>query len=82
MHVRRPVRLLEMEDITSPALTIGLRPTVLLPSTLAGADREEGGSSTARERRSAELEREKERITTALHILNSQVPDCGVRPQT
>ena len=39
MHVRRPVRLLEMEDITSPALTIGLRPTVLLPSFLAGADR-------------------------------------------
>lgn len=41
MHVRRPVRLLEMEDITSPALTIGLRPTVLLPSTLAGADRDQ-----------------------------------------
>ena len=39
MHIRRPVRLLEMEDITSPALTIGLRPTVLLPSFLAGADR-------------------------------------------
>ena len=37
--IRRPVRLLEMEDITSPALTIGLRPTVLLPSFLAGADR-------------------------------------------
>ena len=30
-----------MEDITSPALTIGLRPTVLLPSTLAGADRDQ-----------------------------------------
>lgn len=41
MHIRRPVRLLEMEDITSPALTIGLRPTVLLPSTLAGADRDQ-----------------------------------------
>ena len=41
MHVRRPVRLREMEDITSPALTIGLRPTVLLPSTLAGADRDQ-----------------------------------------
>ena len=39
MRIRRPVRLLEMEDITSPALTIGLRPTVLLPSFLAGADR-------------------------------------------
>ena len=41
MRIRRPVRLLEMEDITSPALTIGLRPTVLLPSTLAGADRDQ-----------------------------------------
>lgn len=41
MHVRRPVRLLEMADITSPALTIGPRPTVLLPSTLAGADRDQ-----------------------------------------
>ena len=39
MHIRRPVRLMEMGDITSPALTIGLRPTVLLPSFLAGADR-------------------------------------------
>ena len=28
-----------MEDITSPALTIGLRPTVLLPSSLMGEDR-------------------------------------------
>ena len=41
MHIRRPVRLMEMADITSPALTIGLRPTVLLPSTLAGADRDQ-----------------------------------------
>ena len=41
MHIRRPVRLMEMEDITSPALTIGLRPTVLLPSNLTGADREQ-----------------------------------------
>ena len=39
MHIRRPVRLLEMADITSPALTIGLRPTVLLPSFLMGEDR-------------------------------------------
>lgn len=39
MRIRRPVRLLEMADITSPALTIGLRPTVLLPSFLAWADR-------------------------------------------
>lgn len=39
LHIRRPVRLLEMDDITSPALTIGPRPTVLLPSFLAGADR-------------------------------------------
>ncbi len=41
MRIRRPVRLLEMADITSPALTIGPRPTVLLPSTLAGADRDQ-----------------------------------------
>ena len=39
MRVRRPVRLLEMADITSPALTIGLKPTVLLPSSLMGKDR-------------------------------------------
>ena len=41
MHIRRPVRLMEMEDIVSPALTIGLRPTVLLPSSLMGEDREQ-----------------------------------------
>ena len=41
MHIRRSVRLLEMEDITSPALTIGLSPTVLLPSSLTGEDREQ-----------------------------------------
>ena len=39
MRVRRRVRLLEVEDITSPALTVGLRPTVLMPSSLAGAER-------------------------------------------
>ena len=48
MHVRRPVRLMEMGDITSPALTIGLRPTVLLPSFLTEKGR-------ARERRFALL---------------------------
>ena len=48
MHIRRPVRLLEMEDITSPALTIGPRPTVLLPSFLTEKGR-------ARERRFALL---------------------------
>ncbi len=36
MGIRRHVRILEVEDITSPALTIGLRPKVLLPSSLAG----------------------------------------------
>ena len=41
MHFRRTVCLLEMEDIASPALTIGLRPTVLLPSFLMGEDREQ-----------------------------------------
>lgn len=41
MHIRRSVRLLEMEDITSPALTIGLRPTVLLPASLTGEAREQ-----------------------------------------
>lgn len=41
MHVRRPVRLMEMGDITSPALTIGLRPKVLLPSFLAEEGRAE-----------------------------------------
>ncbi len=40
MHIRRAVRILEVPDVTSPALTIGLRPTVLLPTTLLGADRE------------------------------------------
>lgn len=40
-HIRKPVQLMEMEDITSPALTIGLRPTVLLPSSLMGEDREQ-----------------------------------------
>ena len=34
MHIRRPVRLMTMKDITSPALTIGIKPTVLLPSSL------------------------------------------------
>ena len=48
MRIRRPVRLLEMEDITSPALTIGPRPTVLLPSFLTEKGR-------ARERRFALL---------------------------
>lgn len=41
MHICRPVRLREMEDITSPALTIGFRPTVLLPASLTGTDREQ-----------------------------------------
>ena len=41
MRIRRPIRLMEMEDITSPALTIGLRPTVLLPSFLAEEGRAE-----------------------------------------
>ena len=41
MYIRRPVRLMEMEDITSPALTIGSRPMVLLPSMLTERDRTE-----------------------------------------
>ena len=41
MRIRRPVRLMEMADITSPALTIGLRPKVLLPSFLAEEGRAE-----------------------------------------
>ena len=41
LRIRRPVRLVEMEDIASPALTIGLRPTVLLPASLTGEDREQ-----------------------------------------
>lgn len=41
MHIRRPIALRVMGDVTSPALTIGLRPTVLLPSSLLGADREQ-----------------------------------------
>ena len=41
MRIRRPIRLMEMEDITSPALTIGLRSTVLLPSFLAEEGRAE-----------------------------------------
>ena len=48
MRIRRPVRLMEMADITSPALTIGPRPTVLLPSFLTEKGR-------ARERRFALL---------------------------
>ena len=40
MHIRRPVRLMEMTDIASPALTIGLRQTVLLPSSLMGEERD------------------------------------------
>ena len=48
MQIRRPVKIMEMEDITSPALTIGPRPIVLLPSFLA----EEG---RAQERRFALL---------------------------
>ena len=48
MRIRRPVRLMEMADITSPALTIGPRPTVLLPSFLKEKGR-------ARERRFALL---------------------------
>ncbi len=40
MRIRRAVRILEVPDVTSPALTIGLRPTVLLPTALLGADRE------------------------------------------
>ncbi len=39
MHIRRPVRLMTMKDITSPALTIGIKPTVLLPSSLMEKDR-------------------------------------------
>ena len=41
MHIRRSVRVLEMEDIVSPALTVGPRPAVLLPSSLMGKDREQ-----------------------------------------
>lgn len=41
MRIRRPVRLMEMEDITSPALTIGLKPTVLLPTSLLGETRKQ-----------------------------------------
>ena len=48
LHIRRPMRIMEMEDITSPALTIGPRPTVLLPSFLTEKGR-------ARERRFALL---------------------------
>ena len=48
MRIRRPVRLMEMADITSPALTIDPRPTVLLPSFLTEKGR-------ARERRFALL---------------------------
>ena len=39
MRIKRRVRILEAADITSPALTIGLRPTVLLPTILLGEDR-------------------------------------------
>ena len=39
MRIRRPVKIMEMEDIVSPALTIGIWPMVLLPSSLMGEDR-------------------------------------------
>ena len=77
-----PLLCFEKDEILREYLLDAMEKNRQIRKRLAGADREEGGSSTARERRSAELEREKERITTALHILNSQVPDCGVRPQT
>ena len=77
-----PLLCFEKDETLREYLLDAMEKNRLIRERLAGADREEGGSSTARERRSAELEREKERITTALHILNSQVPDCGVRPQT
>ena len=77
-----PLLCFEKDEILREYLLDAMEKNRQIRLRLAGADREEGGSSTARERRSAELEREKERITTALHILNSQVPDCGVRPQT
>ncbi len=39
MRIRRRVRILQVADITSPALTVGLRPCVLLPASLAGEDK-------------------------------------------
>ena len=41
LRVRRPVGLRVMGDITSPALTVGLWPTVLLPSSLLGEERKQ-----------------------------------------
>lgn len=41
MRIKGRVRILEAADITSPALTVGFRPTVLLPAFLAEADRKE-----------------------------------------
>lgn len=39
MRIKRRVRILAAEDIASPALTVGFRPTVLLPAYLTEADR-------------------------------------------
>ena len=41
MGLKRHVRVRVMPDITSPALTVGLKPTVLLPSRLAEEGREQ-----------------------------------------
>ena len=65
-----PVLCFEKDEILREYLLEAMEKNRLIRERLAGADLAEGGSSAARERRSAELEKEKERIMTALHIMD------------
>ena len=69
-----PVLCFEKDEILRDYLLDALEKNRLIRERLRGADRDEGGSSAARERRSAELEKENERILTALQIINASYP--------
>ena len=56
------------DEILRDYLFEALEKNRLILERLRGADRDEGGSSVSRERRTAELEKEKKRILTALGI--------------
>ena len=63
-----PLLCLRKDEVLRDYLLEALKKNRLILERLRGADRDEGGSSVSRERRTAELEKEKERILRALGI--------------
>ena len=63
-----PLLCFQGETVLQDYLLEALEKTELIRARLAGADLEEGGKKAGRERRTAELERERKRILTALHV--------------